>query len=70
MKNSQEFSHVAVGIVILELEVPEQHLDVVMVGKDGHIAAVLYHRDLSKHPHVKIQSEDSQDQRAQFFSNF
>ena len=58
------------GIVILELEVSAQHLDLVMVGEDDIIAAVLYHRDLAKHPHVQIQSEDSQDQRTQFFSNF
>ena len=53
--------------VILELEVPVQHLDLVMVGKDDHIVAVLYHRDLAKHPNVLIQSEDSHDQRTQFF---
>ena len=41
-----------------------------MVGKDDHIVAVLYHRDLAKHPNVLIQSEDSQDQRTQFFSDF
>ena len=38
---------------------PAQHLDLVMVGKD-----------LAKHPNVQIQSEDSQDQRTQFFSDF
>ena len=47
-----------------------QHLDLVMVGKDDHIVVVLYHRDLAKHPNVPIQSEDSQDQRIQFFSDF
>ena len=57
-------------IVILELEVPAQHLDLVMVGKGDHIVAVLYHRDLAKHPNVQIQSEGSQDQHTQFFSNF
>ena len=46
------------------------HLDLVMVGKDDHIVAVLYHRDLAKHPNVPIQSEDSQDQRTHFFSDF
>ena len=29
-----------------------------------------HHRDLAKHPNVHIQSEDSQDQRTQFFSDF
>ena len=47
-----------------------QHLDLVMVGKDDHIVAFLYHRDLAKHPNVLIQSEDSQDQRTQFFLRF
>ena len=56
--------------MILEFEVPVQHLDLVMVGKDDHIVGVLYHRDLAKHPHVLIQLEDSQDQRTQFFSDF
>ena len=56
--------------VILELEVPAQHLDLVMVGEDDHIVAVLHRRDLAKHPNVLIQSEDSQDRRAQFFSDF
>ena len=56
--------------VILELEVPAQHLDLVMVGKDDHVVAVLYHQDLAKHPNVLLQSEDSQDQRTQFFSVF
>ena len=56
--------------VILELEVLAQHLDLVMAGKDDHIVAVLYHRDLAKHPNVPIRSEDSQDQCTQFFSDF
>ena len=56
--------------MILELEVPAQHLDLVIVLKDDHTAAVVYHRDLVKHPNVQIQSEGSQDQRTQFFSNF
>ena len=56
--------------MILELEVPAQHLDLVMVGKDDHIVAVLYHRDLAKHPNVLIQLEDCQDQSTQFFSDF
>ena len=57
--------------LILELEVAIQHLDLVMVGKEDHIAAVLlHHRDLAKHPNVLIQSEDSQDQRTQFFKDF
>ena len=43
------------------LEVPAQHLDLMMVGNDDHVVAVLYHRDLAKHPNVLIQSEDSQD---------
>ena len=67
MKNCQDFYQVAVETVILELEVPVQQLDLAMVGKDDHIVAVLYHRDLAKHPTVLIQSEDSQDQRSQFF---
>ena len=41
-----------------------------MVGKDEHIVAVLFHQDLNKQPNVLIQSEDSQDQRTQFFSDF
>ena len=53
--------------VILELEVPVQQLDLAMVGKGDHIVAVLYHRDLVKHPNVLIQSEDLQDQRTQLF---
>ena len=56
--------------VILELEVPAQHLGLVMVGKDDPFVAVLYHRDLALHPNVPMQSEDSQDQRTQFFSFF
>ena len=56
--------------MILELEVLAQHLDLVMVGKDDHIVAVLYHRDLAKHPNVRIQSEGSQDQHTQFSSNY
>ena len=53
--------------VILELEVLVQQLDLAMVGKGDHIVADLYHRDLAKHSNVLIQSEDSQNQRTQFF---
>ena len=56
--------------MILESEVLAQHLDLVMVGKDDHIVAVLHLPDLAKHPNVLIQSEDSQDQRTQFFLRF
>ena len=45
--------------MILELEVLAQHLDLVMVGKDDHIAVVLHLRDLAKHPNVRIKSECS-----------
>ena len=64
------FQKDAVETVILELEVRAQHLDLEMVGKDDNVVAVLYHRDLAMHPNVPIQSEDSQDQRAQFFTDF
>ena len=70
MKNCQDLSVDAVEIVVLELKVQARHLDLVMVGKDDHVAVVLCHRDLAKHPNVQIQSEDSQDQRDQFFSDF
>ena len=40
----------------LELEVLAQHLDLVMTGKDDHIADALCHRALAKHPNVQIQS--------------
>ena len=53
--------------LILELEVPVQQLDLAMLGKGDHIVAVLYRRDLAKHPNVLIQSEDSQDQRTHLF---
>ena len=58
------------AIVVLELEVLARHLDLVMVGKGDHIVAVLYHRDLVKHPNIRIQSEGSRDQHIQCFSNF
>ena len=70
MKNCQDFQQGTVQMVILELEVLAQHLDLVMVGKDDQIVAVLYRRDLANHPDVQIQSEDSKDQRTHFFSDF
>ena len=47
------------GLVILDFEVLAQHLDLLMVGKDDHSVAVLYHPDLAKRPNVRIQSEGS-----------
>ena len=47
-----------------------RHLDLPIVGKDDHVVAVLYHRDLAKHPNVQILSEGSQDQHIRFSSDF
>ena len=49
-----------VAIVVLELDVLARHLNLVIVGNDDRSVAVLYHRDLAKHPCVPLLSEGSQ----------
>ena len=56
--------------VVLELEVLGRHADLVIVGKDDQIVAVLNHRGLAKHPNVQILSEGSQDQNYRFSLDF
>ena len=50
--------------MILDLEVPAQHLDLMMVEKMTLLLLSLYLRDLAKHPNVQIQSEVSQQQHS------
>ena len=55
---------------MLDLEVLAQHLGLVEMGQDDIIVAVLYRRDLAKHPNVQIESQGSQDRHVQFSSDF
>ena len=47
-----------------------RHLDLVIVGSDNHVFAVLYHPDLARHPNVQILSEVFQDRHIRFSTDF